>query len=279
MSEHRETTQFASASGFVRFAVEARVAIVTLARGEKRNALVPAMIDDVASAVRAAVQSAVRGGETDDIGAIVLHGEGPMFCSGFDFDVCHANASNSRRLLAGLSALVQVLRDEIDVPVVIAAHGGAIAGGCAMLAGADVVVTDRAAKFGYPVTMLGLSPAVSAPSLRCMIDSGPTRTRMLQPTLVDGVEATKIGIAYECVATAAEVLPRARAIAETLAAKPAGAARVTKAWLRKVEHRAGLSAAVMIAAGLETSLGVVGSQEERSLLAAFVNRSRSKGSA
>ncbi|MDX2117377.1 MAG: enoyl-CoA hydratase/isomerase family protein [Planctomycetota bacterium] len=275
MSERGETSRFASASGFVRLAVEARVASVTLARGEKRNALVPAMLDDVASAVRVAI----RGGDAADIGAIVLHGEGPMFCSGFDLDVCHADASNSRRLLAGLSALVQLLRDESDVPVVIAAHGGAIAGGCAMLAGADVVVTDRAAKFGYPVTMLGLSPAVSAPSLRRMIDSGPTRSRMLQPTLVDGVEATKIGIAHECVATPAEVLPRARSIVEMLAAKPAGAARVTKAWLRQVEHRAGLSAAVMIAAGLETSLGVVGTQEERSLLAAFVNRSRSKGSA
>jgi len=233
------------------------------------------MLDDVSNAVRAAV---ARASESDGIGALLLHGEGPMFCSGFDLDVCHADANNSRRLLAGLSAIVQLLRDEIDIPVVIAAHGGAIAGGCAILAGGDVVVTDRAAKFGYPVTMLGLSPAVSAPSMRRLIDSGPTRARMLEPMLVDGVEATKIGLAHECVATAADVLPRARAIAETLAAKPANAARITKAWLRQVEHRAGLSPAMMTATALETSLGVVGTAEERSLLAAFVNRSRSKGS-
>lgn len=266
---------FAPTSGAVRFECANSIATITLCNGVKRNALTPAMLEDIAGAIRAAARRAKP--DADGNNAILLHGEGPMFCSGFDLDACHADAGVLRRLLAGLAALVRLMRDEIDVPVVIAANGGAIAGGCAMLGGADVVIADAQAKFGYPVTMLGLSPAVSAPYMRRAMSDGATRARLLQPSLVWGEEAARLGLVHECVATAAEVLPRATAVAQHLAAKPAGAARITKAWLAKVEQRAGLSSGVMAAASLEASIGVVGTPEERSRLAAFVERSRSRG--
>jgi methylglutaconyl-CoA hydratase len=268
---------FTPVSGLVRCESSAGIATITLCNGPKRNALTLAMLEDVAGAIRAAARRARP--DADGVNAILLHGEGPMFCSGFDLDACHADANVLRKLLAGLAAVVRLMRDEIDVPVVVAAHGGAIAGGCAMLGGADVVIADAQAKFGYPVTMLGLSPAVSAPNMRRAMSDGATRARLLQPSLVTGAEATRLGLVHESVATAAEVLPRATAVAQQLAAKPAGAARITKAWLAKVEQRAGLSSGVMAAASLETSIGVVGTPEERSRLAAFVQRSRSRGNA
>jgi enoyl-CoA hydratase/carnithine racemase len=268
---------FTPVSGLVRCESSAGIATITLCNGPKRNALTLAMLEDVAGAIRAAARRARP--DADGVNAILLHGEGPMFCSGFDLDACHADANVLRKLLAGLAAVVRLMRDEIDVPVVVAAHGGAIAGGCAMLGGADVVIADAQATFGYPVTMLGLSPAVSAPNMRRAMSDGATRARLLQPSLVTGAEATRLGLVHESVATAAEVLPRATAVAQQLAAKPAGAARITKAWLAKVEQRAGLSSGVMAAASLETSIGVVGTPEERSRLAAFVQRSRSRGNA
>ncbi|MBY0458098.1 MAG: HDOD domain-containing protein, partial [Gemmataceae bacterium] len=45
---------------------------------------------------------------------------------------------------------------ECSAPIVLAAHGAAIAGGCALLGGADVVITHHEAKIGYPVVRLGI---------------------------------------------------------------------------------------------------------------------------
>jgi len=272
-----QQSAFTLTSGLVRADHADGVATITMCNGARRNALSPAMLHDLSAAIRAAARRSEP--DSQQTSAIILCGEGPMFCSGFDLDACHADANVLRTLLAGLAAIVRLMRDEIDVPVVIAAHGGAIAGGCAMLGGADVVIADAAAKFGYPVTLLGLSPAVSAPYMRRAMTDGATRARLLQPSLVSGEEAARLGLIHECMATPQEVLPRAIAVAKQLAAKPAAAARITKAWLAKVEQRAGLSSGVMAAASLETSIKVVGTPEERSRLAAFVQRSRSKGNA
>src|SRR5690606_31084299 len=92
-----------------------------------------------------------------NVRALLLRGEGPVFCAGFDLDACRHDPLAMRALLTGLSATILALRT-CPCPVVIAAQGAAIAGGCALLGGADFVVTDAQARFGYPVTLLGISP-------------------------------------------------------------------------------------------------------------------------
>jgi methylglutaconyl-CoA hydratase len=151
-----------------------------------------------------------------------------------------------------------------EVPVVAAAHGAAIAGACALLAGADVVVADQEAKLGYPVVRLGISPAVSAPTLAGAIGPGRARERLLDPGLIDGREGHRIGLVHELAATREEVLGRAREIALGLAGKPRGGVRATKRWLIEIERRMGASA--IDREGLEASLGLVGSEEQRRLL-------------
>src|SRR5690606_9036453 len=81
--------------------------------------------------------------------ALLLCGEGPVFCAGFDLDTCRGEGGDEalRRLLRGLSGAIAGLRAQ-ERPVVVAAHGAAIAGGCALLGGADVVVADAGAKLG-----------------------------------------------------------------------------------------------------------------------------------
>ena len=49
--------------------------------------------------------------------------------------------------------------------------GAAIAGGCALLTGADAVFVDDGTTAGYPVHGLGVSPAVTTPTLRQSIVS------------------------------------------------------------------------------------------------------------
>lgn len=232
------------------------VCVLTLNRPDRRNALTPDMLRDLLREI-----TATEGR------AILLRGEGKVFCSGFDLSLCHQSADGSvmRSLLQGLSDCIAALRD-LPIPIVIAAHGGAIAGGCALLGGCDLAVTDAAAQLGYPVVRLGISPAVSAPFLRNSLTFGHARERLLDSGLISGTEAKRIGLVTECCAMPEGVFPRALAIAETLASKPPGAMSETRRWLRELESH---DQRVTREQALDVSLGRTGTAEESTRLAAL----------
>jgi 2-(1,2-epoxy-1,2-dihydrophenyl)acetyl-CoA isomerase len=235
---------------------ERDVALVLLNRPDRRNALTPGMFD----ALRESLSEIKASGAA----ALLLGGEGPSFCGGFDLKLCAQRQGTLEALLRGLFETISLLRS-LPVPVVVAAHGGAIAGGCALLGGADVVVTDRSARLGYPVLPLGISPAVSAPFLRLAIGDGACRARLLDPELISGTEAARLGLAHELVDSPDEVRSRAMELAQSLASMPRFVMPVTREWLSQAEDS---SSAVPARQGLERSLSLVGSDEERERLAA-----------
>lgn len=238
-----------------------QVRVITLARPDRRNALTPAMLDELHGAVLAVTLA------PGNARALVLAGQGPMFCAGFDLALCEADPTGStmRRLLAGLSQTIRTLR-ALPFPVVLAAHGGAIAGGAALLAAADLTITDRAAKFGYPVHRLGVSPAVSAASLSDRIGPGATRRLQLEGPLIPAPEALALGWVHEIVDNPDHVLSRALDHAAAFTAKPPDALRATRAWLDEIESAASPTQNTRHDAGLATSLSLVTSLEERALL-------------
>lgn len=225
---------------------------IVLSRPEKRNALTPELLTDLRSAIAAISKEA---------GALLLSGDGAVFCAGFDLSLCKDSPDGAvmRALLNGLHACIGALA-ALDIPVVIAAHGAAIAGGCALLGGGDVIVTNADAKLGYPVARLGVSPAVSAPFLRNLVGDGATRARELENGLIDGRAAAACGLAHECLDRTEEVRERAVAIARSLAAKPRGAMAATKQWLRTIAPMRSAEE------GLRMSLSLVGGEEEQRLL-------------
>lgn len=239
--------------------VDAGVATILLDRAPKRNALAPRMLEMLIEAVE---------GPAADARAIVLGGVGECFCAGFDLTLCRDDETVLESLLVRLSLAVRTLR-RAEAAVVVAAHGAAIAGGCALLGGGDIVVTDAAARLGYPVVKLGISPGVSAPTLRMLCGDGAMRERMLDPALIDGRAALRIGLAHECVDEPGRVLDRATQIARDLAAKPPDGLRATKRWLNEID---GSDADEWFNFALGTSLSVVDSDEARERLAALWSR-------
>lgn len=231
---------------------------ITLDRPDKKNALTPEMQDQLIVAIEEMAGCA-------QIGAILLDGHGAAFCAGFDLTLCRENSDALRSLLTGLSHAIRALR-AAPMPVVIAAHGAAIAGGCALLGGADYIITNRAAKIGYPVVRLGISPAVSAPFFRLAVGDGRTRERMLDTTLIGGDEAVRIGLAHESLLDASHVRDRAIAIATEFASKPTWGMRETKRWMTEVD---GSLDSARADEALAASLGLVGSAEERERLTAL----------
>ncbi len=233
------------------------VTTIMLDRGEKRNAMLPEMLTAFESAVR---------GIGDDTRSIAVLGNGKVYCAGFDLKACAADESGEtmRALLTGLSKCVVAMR-EAAVPVVMGVHGCAIAGGCAMLGGADVVVADEGAQLGYPVVKIGVSPAVSAAFLMSSIPAGAARALMLDPGLIDARRAFAIGLVHEVVADAEAVGERTMELARSLAAKRGTGVRETKRLVNVITR----GTSELGGDGLEASLSRVGSDEEREMLGAL----------
>lgn len=231
-------------------------AIVSLDRADKRNAMLPEMLRKLHGAIEV----------TDGAPAVVLLGEGKVFCAGFDLKACAADPGGEtmRALLSGLSSAVGAMRAS-QAPIVLGVHGAAVAGGCALLGGADIVVADRQAKLGYPVVKIGVSPAVSSPYMLASMAPGKVRARLVDTELVSGERARSLGLVHELVQSPDQVRERAIGIARDLAAKPGQGARATKAWLNEIapvsEDRA--------RSGLDVSLSLTGGDEERERLAAL----------
>lgn len=231
---------------------------VVLNRPEKRNALTPGMLDEF-------IERIEEVGADDRAGAVLVRGEGKSFCAGFDLTLCKENSDALGAMLTGLSKAVRTMR-RLGKPVIVAAHGHTVAGGCALLGGGDLVIADRGLKLGYPVAKMGISPAVSAPFVRQSLASSRTRGLLLEPELIDGDAAREMGLVQMLVDLPEDVTPRGQIEAQKLAGKPPKAMAATRKWLTEIE---GLDKDDLIDRALNASLELVGSPEERERLAAI----------
>ncbi len=138
------------------------IRILTLNRPEKRNALNDVLIGALKDAIRAA-------DEVDSLRAIVIRGAGKDFCSGADLSALQkiASATYEENLddAKGLAELFTLIR-EARVPVIAAVHGRALAGGCGLATGCDIVLATETARFGYPEVKIGFVPAIVMAILR-----------------------------------------------------------------------------------------------------------------
>ncbi len=229
------------------------IAIIRIDRPDKRNALTVKMLASLRQTIA----------NTMSAHAVVLSGTGDVFCSGFDMIACRDDESVLPQLLEGLAQVTRDLRDH-PAPIIISAHGAAIAGGCALLAAADFSITNAASKIGYPVVRLGISPAVSAPHLFTKTSAGSARVRQLDPALISGTEAHALGLVTEVLPTIAECEPRAIALAESLAQKPRHALAYTKRWLNELDNSSDIPT---LTRALNASLSIANSPEQKQLVA------------
>lgn len=232
------------------------VRVLVLNRPDRKNAMTPQMLTEALAEV-----SRCR----SDGKALVVAGEGGAFCAGFDMKMVHEQPRVLADLLTGLSSLIRALR-RLGAPVVVAAHGAAVAGGCALLGGADVAVTNADARLGYPVVKLGVSPAVNGASLSTSVGTGQARRLMLDPALISGREAYRIGLAHNCCENAADVLPKAMEIAHRLGAWDRANWAITKHDLNGFD---GSSDDAAFERALAASMSLVGSGDQLARVAAL----------
>jgi enoyl-CoA hydratase len=138
------------------------LAIITLDRPNKANALTAAMLRDLIAAVRGAGSAK----------AMILTGTGRVFSAGADLDAV-AELKTSP-LWEELSAAIAALPG-----LTIAALNGTLAGGaCGMALACDLRVATPGAKVFYPVMKLGVLPQPSDPA-RLIAIAGLSRAKLI----------------------------------------------------------------------------------------------------
>ncbi len=163
------------------------VALVTLQRPEKRNALSIELREELARAF----------GELsgdDSLGCVVLTGAGPAFCSGMDTTQFGGSLENRRRLVE-TSTLAFEAVGECARPVVAAVNGPALAGGFALALLCDLRIASPRATFGYPELPRGVPPSYAA--ARAVLPATVAQELCLTGRIVGAEEARRLGIVRE----------------------------------------------------------------------------------
>ena len=193
-----------------------QVAVVTLSRPEKRNALSIELRTELAEAFAALSAD-------DDVGCIVLTGAGSAFCSGMDTSEFGGDRAHRERLVETSTVAFQAVGD-CPRPVVAAVNGPALAGGFALSLLCDLRIAGRAATFGYPELPRGIPPSYAA--ARAVLPATVAKELCLTGRVVEAPEAQRLGIVREV--ASGDVLERAASLAERIAALPRQAILETK---------------------------------------------------
>ena len=199
------------------------VALVTLSRPAKLNALTPAMLDDLERAARAI--------EHDERArAVVLTGAGDRaFCVGADileWSSLQPLDMWRRWVRRGHQVFDQWAR--LRQPVIAALNGHALGGGLELAMTADIRVASEASEFALPEASIGTCPGWSG-SQRLVRLGGASRAKYLALTgfRMSAAEARAGGLLHEVV-PAASVLPRALEIARRVASLAPVSVQLTK---------------------------------------------------
>lgn len=184
------TDQTDGESKEILYAVEGAVALITLNRPAKRNALNGQLIGGLKQAL-----SDADGNEA--VRVVVITGAGADFCSGADLaDLQRISESTVTENLADAQFLMELftLIRRVRVPVVAAVRGRALAGGSGLATACDIVLAARSARFGYPEVKIGFVPAMVMAILRRNVSEKRAFELIARGAEISAGEAERIGL-------------------------------------------------------------------------------------
>ncbi|MGB3725182.1 MAG: enoyl-CoA hydratase-related protein [Glaciecola sp.] len=122
---------------------------ISISRIEKKNALIPAMYDDMAQAILDAPKNQAK--------VIIIKGEGGIFTAGNDVGEFIKSAEQDNKEVNETYRFMQALL-HCKLPVIAQVEGLAIGIGSTLLLHCDFVLSDANTKFAMPFINLGLVP-------------------------------------------------------------------------------------------------------------------------
>ncbi len=165
-----------------------RIGLLTLNRPEKRNALGREAEEEMISCFTEAA-------EKESAKVIIIKGAGPVFCSGHDKAEILGQELNSVRGLFQTCAKLYLLMRSIPQPVIAQVHGVAMAGGCHLAAGCDLVVAaEKGAQFAMTGVKIGYNCSTPTVAVSRAIGQKRTLEMLFTGRFVSAKEALAWGL-------------------------------------------------------------------------------------
>ena len=196
-----------------------KVAVITLNRPEKLNALNAKMNKDMKEALK-------EGKDDPEIRSIVFTGAGRGFCSGSD-----VSEFASKVLPEALISPYDFI--DIPKPIIAAVNGVAVGFGMNVTINCDIIIASEEASFGEFFIRMGLVPDMNG-SLWLPLMLGPHKAKELIFTgeRISAQEALRIGLVNKVV-PADQLMDTAMELANELAERPPLAIQMSKKLLHE----------------------------------------------
>lgn len=166
-----------------------KIAIVTLNRPEKLNALNGETINELKTAF-------TKLNSDKEIYVVILTGTGEKsFVAGADISELNKLNVESAKEFAENGQSVFNLIENLSKPVIAAINGFALGGGCELALSCHIRFASENAKFGQPEVNLGIIPGYGGTQrLTRLINSGRAMEYILTGDMIDASEALRIGL-------------------------------------------------------------------------------------
>jgi enoyl-CoA hydratase/carnithine racemase len=247
----------------VQIEIADHVAVVTLSRPEKHNALdIPMFEGIIGAAQRLRAEPGVR--------AVVLHGEGPSFCSGLDVVSIMQSGSGTSGLTDRVDGEVpnwfqRSAHDwlTLPIPVIAAVHGNCFGGGLQIALGADIRIAAPDTRLSVMEVKWGLIPDMAITrTLPRLVPIDVAKELTFTGRIFGGAEADRLGVVTRL---ADDPLGAARELAAEIASRSPDAVRGAK---RLYDASWTGPAAETLALEAELQLSLIGSPNQLAAVAA-----------
>src|SRR5207302_2436869 len=168
-----------------------QIAIVTLNRPERRNALTLELLNELIAAIKVA-------SDEPHERVLILRGAGVAFCTGLDLK--EAADPKKAQITADLVAKTLITLSQTRLITIAVVHGAAVAGGAGIMSACDFVVAAERTKIGYPEVRRGLVAGLVMSFLRRQVGERNMRELLLGSELIEVERAKAIGLVNRVVA-------------------------------------------------------------------------------
>ena len=250
----------------IKTTTDASVGWITLARPEKKNALNREMAEELAQALFAFSESAVK--------VVAIDAEGPDFCAGADLAALEQMLESPRQdHIDDAKALGHVFHTmrRMEKPVVAIVKGRAFAGGAGLATACDIVIAHEDAKFAYPEVMIGFVPAMVMTMLRRSVGEKTAFDLVSTGRILSADEALGIGLISR-VFPDAEFSAQCSSLLNSLASAPRSAMAATKSLFYKLD---GIGFLDGISAGIIANADARATSDFREGVKRFASRRKS----
>ncbi|MCD6152418.1 MAG: enoyl-CoA hydratase/isomerase family protein [Syntrophobacterales bacterium] len=172
----------------VKLDIRDRIAVITINRPEKRNALSLEVREDL-------YQRLKEVDSREDIRAAIITGAGEAFVAGADIasmkDYTVEDALEASRNGSRIFSFIENMK----IPVIAAINGWALGGGCELALACDIRICSDDARFGQTEVKIGIIPGYGANiRLPRLIGAGKAKELIYTGRIIDAAEAERIGL-------------------------------------------------------------------------------------